>query len=138
LANFTVHDERGRILQSNTVYDPKGYEDRLHEHGHSSFVRVDANRTHHPERHFVDGAKLRARPEMRPYISATSIKAGSAVGVAGLYSGSVLSVSTGGLEIERVTVQSHRIFIPLPVPGVYTIAVEKWPHRRFQINVTAV
>ena len=138
MATFSIHDDEGRITQSNTVYSAEGYDKILRDHGFDQFVRVDENNPHHHERHFVNGGQVCDRPSMSIRLSKATVKAGGADHsvLTGIMPGSRLTIITGGIKLFDEAISDTQIEINIPVPCVYELTFHKWPYRDFTCKIT--
>ena len=138
MATFSIHDDDGRITQSNTVYDHKGYDKILQDHGYKQFVQVKENTPHNHDHHFVIGGQVSNRPPMPITLSKTTVKAGGAdhAVITGIIPGSKLTIITGGIKLFNEAITDAQIEINIPVPCIYQLIFEKWPYKDFSCQIT--
>jgi hypothetical protein len=135
---FNIHDDDGRVTQSNKVYDPAGYDKILDQYG-MRFVVSGKDTSPHQivERMFVDKGKLKERPRCKITISATTIKPGEAFKIGNVPLGAMVTISTDGLTIFHDKTASRTIEVQIPVPCTYKVSVEAFPHIDFHAEVRA-
>lgn len=139
MPTFTHHDEAGQITQSNTVYDAEGYDKRLHDAGQSRFVVTGDNTPLHHERWMVHKNEPRERPRMLVRVDRTKIKAGGsdAAVFRRVPPGARIRIYTSGLLVFDETCPGTEFELPIPVPCVYEVHVEKWPLANYTAKIEA-
>ncbi|WP_458760557.1 hypothetical protein ACSVBT_07120 [Afipia sp. TerB] len=133
---FAVHDEEGRITQSNKVFDPEGYDDLLREHGHQ-FATVNTNAVLSPDEWFVKGGTLTERPTMKVALRRPVVKAGDVVRFSNIPTGSRVLIVGAGTVLANEAVIGHTLEFPMPVPCSYTVTFSRFPYRDFIVQVEA-
>lgn len=137
---FNLYDDEGKLTQSNKLYDPTGYADRLNE---LSLKHVPSNhaRPLQLDRWHVKNGELTQRGVMPIVISRTVIKAGDrdfAV-LSGVPKGAMITITCGRFMImNRQSVPPGQIEISIPVPCTYHVTVECMPFRPFVATITAI
>lgn len=137
---FHVHDEEGKILQSNKVFAPDGYGDRLRDLGYNRFVEMKSERIAEPELQYVWNGELTERPEMPIEVGSLEIPAGSSTEIAlfsGILPGTQMNVATGGMNVWTMPVPGSYVEFAPPVPALYVVTFSKWPYRDFTRVVKA-
>lgn len=137
---FHIHDEDGRITQSNKVFDAEGYDKVLHDLG---WKFVQENSRHHAaigEDYIRKGCREKC-PPMRVSIDKTSFRVGEsdAVKMTGIPRGAQMSVTPHGLTqpIWEAVIRSGRQELSVPAPGGYVIVITKHPYRAWRCVVSA-
>lgn len=133
---FAIHDEEGRITQSNKVFDPAGYDDLLREHGHQ-FAAVEANSILSPDDWFVKAGSLAERPAMKVALRKSVVKAGDVVRFSNIPTGSRALIIGAGTVLANEVVIGHTLEFPMPVPCSYTVTFSRFPYRDFTVQVEA-
>jgi hypothetical protein len=135
---FNVHDRNGKLLQSNKLFNPKGYADILRERGYT-FVEHDAPAPVDIQRFHVNAGTLTERPLMPVQASSLQIKAGGNERAAfrNVPKNAKITVTTGGIQLWSGVVGQSDFDLPIPVPCVYRILIELWPYRDFICEVVA-
>lgn len=145
MANFLIyqgkHEEQdGRVDQSNKVFEPYGYSDRLNEMG-LKWIAIDNEGYLPPDKIRIVNNEIVKRPEMPIQISKTTIKAGgkeSAI-FRNVPVNAKVIISVAGLGvIEQVQVPSTSFDLPIPVPCTYNVKIELWPWIPYEVNIEAV
>jgi hypothetical protein len=133
---------RGSIHQSNKVYhEPDAYHGVLKDHGHK-YVTSPIHGPVSPM-HFmvdVDASQLVERPLMPVTVSKTTIKAGGndSVVFKNIPKGAVMAVTVMNIPIHGEKVDTADRDFATTVPGLYRVAFDLWPFRRFEIDIEAV
>lgn len=135
---FNIYDEDGRITQTNKVYDPTGYANRLREVGHN-FVESDHAGPIDLNIWSVTNGALTERPTMDVSANKTEIKAGGTdvAAFSGLPVNSRVTLRTGNMQIGSQIVPGTAFELPISVPCVYDVLIEKWPFRPFSCSIRA-
>lgn len=141
--NYIVFEEDGRISQSSKVFNPtREHEERMRELG-QNFIRLKSSGFLPIGSNYVktDGRRpvVAERPDMSPQINAKIVKAATQPFVIlKLPRPCVVVLTTGGYELVRTTVTDGEVeFIP-PVPALYTVTVEAFPHKVWRQTLEAV
>lgn len=138
MATYSIHDDSGKITQSNTVYAANGYDKTLRDSGFDTFVRCEVNQPRHHEHFFVQGGQMCERKPMAITVSKGTVKAGGAdhAVIAGIMPGARLTIVTGGIKLFDEAIPDQQIEISIPVPCVYSLTFEKWPYQDFTCSIT--
>lgn len=136
---FLLSNEEGRIVQANKVYDPEGYDRRLDESG-VKYVKVDLPGVLSPDEWMVSDGAPTERPMMEIAINKVAIKAGDsdAAVLTGAPKDVAFSVSVQGSEVWSGTLPDGELELSVPTPGIYSVALKKWPYRDFTVTIEAV
>lgn len=133
---FAVHDEEGRITQSNKVFDPAGYDELLLDHG-LSFATAETNVVLSPDDWFVKSGSLSERPAMKIALRKSTIKVGDAIRFSNIPTGSRVLIVGAGIVLANEAVIGHTLEFPMPVPCVYTVTFSRFPYRDCTLQVEA-
>jgi len=142
---YSIHDESGRITQSNQVFDDGGYSKVLNQHGqrfHQHGGESHASLTHHWIR---DAGKAYPRLANRNAMPISIDKAiikpdGNDVAkIYGIPKGALVRVVVGGIEIAS-EVQTGKLPFELVsvTPATYLITVSMFPLRDWSGKVSAI
>jgi hypothetical protein len=137
---FHIYGEDGRVLQSNKVYSPEGYEDRLREHGYDRFLAVQSDMLANPDQQYVRLGELCSRPEMPVQCERLDVRAGTSdcAVFSQIPDGCEMIVQTGGMNVWQQRVPGVYVEFSPPVPAVYSVIFRKWPYRDFIREVKAI
>ena len=140
MTTFTVHDEEGRITQSNKIYIETDYAKALNNHGFDKFVQSAHDRPLDTYQKYVHNGDLCDRPQMQIVVDRTRIRAGGndAAKFSGIIPGTKATVWTSGINIGSEMIPVDKMELPIPVPCVYRVVFEKWPYKDLVIEVEAV
>lgn len=131
---YAEHDEDGRILQSNQVFNNDKYADCLREHERKFIQHRGKYQNLHS--HFVWNGNLSERPTLRLKLSAKKVKPGSGFKIAGIPAGANVNVKTSdGYELFNGVAPAKNLDFPTPVPAVYEVNIDKWPYRGWSASV---
>lgn len=134
---FGIHDEEGRITQSNKVFDPEGYDDLLREHGHQ-FATRETNTVLSPDDWFIQSREWKERPIMRVALRSSVVKAGDVVRFSNIPSGTIFTIfGAGTLLVTNEPVSGRTLEFPMPVPCEYTVTFSRFPYRDAVFKVEA-
>jgi hypothetical protein len=136
---YFVHDDEGRGLQSNKVFDHQGYDKLLSERGYK-FVAVDSARVLSLDDWRVSNGELVKIEDMAIEVARTTIKAGEsdAAVFSGLPQPCSMEVWVLGQVLIRETVVDGSVDLSVPVPGFYKVRFAQWPWRPKEFQIEAV
>lgn len=138
---YSVFDrDTGKIIQSQKVFDDEGgaygkvlrdREMRFVQHAGKFHADLSA--------HYVFKGELCDRQSMKVKIGRTTIGIGEANGttLTGVPWGAVLTIFAGSTQFFSEKIDGTRVDIHAPVPGIYTLHLDKFPFRPWQIQVIA-
>jgi hypothetical protein len=137
---FHIHDEEGRITQSNKVYDAEGYDKVLHEHG---MTFVQENSPHHAsiDREFIHKGRREACPKMPVRVNKTALRVGEgdAVKIRGIPKDARITVTARGVPqpLWDAPLPDGWADLSVPAPGAYLVSITKHPYREWRQVVSA-
>ena len=79
------------------------------------------------------------RPIMTAKLDKTRISPGGVDGttIRGVPKGAQLTIFAGDIQFFSETIDSTKVELSAPVPGVYTVVLQKWPYRDWRAEVLA-
>lgn len=137
---FHIHDEDGRITQSNKVFDAEGYDKVLNDLG---WKFVQENSPHHADigRDFIWKGRREQCPKMPISINKTSLRVGEndAVKIRGIPKGARITVTLRGVSqpIWDAPLPDGWADLSVPAPGAYVVSITKYPYREWKCVVSS-
>lgn len=138
---FIVYDARGRIAQTIVGPDPKTYGPILAGHGMRWIFEKNRNDLD-VAKWWVDPVHkfLRMRVPFAGAVSKTVIKADDmdSATISNIPPGTVVTVRCNSAVIATKTVNNGRITITSPVPALFEVSFDPFPHLPTTITIEAV
>jgi hypothetical protein len=135
---YLVHDDDGRITQSNKHYDHEGY-DKVLADGGLKFITINTPKVLMPDEYYVNEGVLRGRQPMAIRIDQQTMKAGkTGVTLSNVPNPCRMTVSVGDLAVHNENVTDGSAYLESPVPGIYKISLDAWPYLPWTIEVECV
>lgn len=136
MSGFSIHDEDGRITSSHKVYEPEGYDRKLHEHG-LRFARHETRTHANLDHNFIWNGELSDRPLSPVRCGFIHLKVGQGTYIHGIPLGAHVTVSAQGvgMPMHDGPLNGRTIDFDSPVPGVFTVTVRKWPMREWSQTI---
>nr|DAH82766.1 MAG TPA: hypothetical protein [Caudoviricetes sp.] len=137
---YSVHDDDGRIIMSNQVFDAEGYDKRLLDHGYKKFVADMHPGLRSHDHWFVQNKGHVKRPKMWVMVDKICIKAGGndAAVFRGITKGVRLNIFGAGTLLHDLVMDDAELQLHIPVPCTYRVTFEKWPYRSKLFEIEAV
>lgn len=136
---YLIHDDDGRITQSNKVFSPEGYDKQLHDAG-VRFVKHDLKEVLPLDSHYVAGGELIPRGRMILRLNKRRFKADGidASVIRGLPVPCDVTISVGEAVVDRQTATERELELSSTTPGVFKVLVEKFPYLPWTAEFEAV
>lgn len=141
---YSLHDESGRITQSNKVFDDvDGNYGRILANRELKFINHSGETYANLNTDFVMNGEKRSRPRPAIAIDKTLVKAGGndVATITNIPEGSNIGISVlvGGAArpIQNFPFDGPDIEFPAPVPGLYIVTITKWPYRDWERTIEA-
>jgi hypothetical protein len=142
---FLVHNEDGKIIQANKLYDTPTaeYIDQMKNIG-SPYIAVDRESLVRPDSWWVNNQQLCEMETMIIAVSKTAIKAGGAdtVVLTGAPAGCEYRIEANVPGVGTVipyagTLPDGELEVGMDVPCFFTIYFSKWPLKEFSVVIEA-
>lgn len=134
---FLVHEDDGRITQSNKHYNPEGYDKVLADHGHK-FVKVDSPRILPPDEHYIHAGTVRPRQAMPITVEGIMRAGKSGVTFSGVPKPCQMTISVDGAQVHAETIVDGQAYLEAPVPGIYQVRLDAFPWLPWTADVECV
>lgn len=139
-AYSVFNEDTGQITISNKVYDDgDGAYGRVLAEREMKFIGHETPNHAQLERHYVWQGELSERPHMFARIDRLKIGIGESAGavITNVPNDATLTIAASGIQFFHEQVSGTRIDLCAPVPGIYTVRIQKWPYRDFTAEIVA-
>jgi len=136
---YLVHDDDGRITQSNRVFDPTGYDKLLHDENYK-FVKLDVSTVLPLDSHYIVGSEVVPRGRMSLRVTKRRFKADGldAAVIKNLPVPCEVTISVGEGVVDRQTATDRDLELSSATPGVFKVLIEKFPFLPWTAEFEAV